>query len=424
MVATRGKRKIHHPNDKSHLTKKVKEKKDGYPSLPSTSSSWEEPTNVKKSRTHSRSHSVMSTSTTSSTGSQHQNVTSTLNMSAKPVFVDASYKTLNNNFLSNISFPSKSKPMLKVISQFKTQICCTTPADKEALIEKLKAQKFKYFTFSEPSTKPLIYVLKGFPKEDCEEIKKLLIENELPAAKVTFLVDKDEYPVYLAHFSRQQDASKNVNLHFLQYTSKYVGNVIVKWERFDRSRKRLTQCFKCQLFGHTASNCGRDYKCVKCIEEHLPGECKRKNKEGTPKCVNCQGDHTANSHSCPHFQTYAEKVNRHRVHRQAIDQNFRNVQQYPRAQTTLKHQRPPTATLENFPPLTNKKSKNVSTRIENEPQTYADFSNLQYRFNAIPGIAQSLKKFEVFISKLESARSEGERQMILLEFYTNNQNAY
>ena len=425
MVAPRTKRKITHRNDKSHLNKKTNKQKDGLPSLPSTSSSVGDPINVKKAKQRSRASSVMSTSTDSSIRSQREGLTSKSANAAKPVFVDASYKTLNN-VLINVVFPSKTKPMMKVMSPIKTQVCCSTVADKEVLIEKLKSQSFKFFTFSEPSSKPLIYVLKGFPKEQCVDINKLLLEMELPTVKVTFLVDSD-YPVYLVHFTRQQDPTKNVNLQLLQITAKHVGNVIVKWERFDRSRKRMTQCFKCQLFGHTASNCGRDYKCVKCTEMHLPGECKRKSKdqEGSPKCVNCQGDHTANSHTCPHFQTYAEKVKRQRNRRKEISQHFYNAQQAQRpksrAPTVSNHQRVPAATNENFPPLN--KTGNVSTRNEIELQTYANFSSLQSRFNAIPGIAQSLKKFEAFVSKLESARSEGERQFILLDFYTANQNA-
>lgn len=423
MVATRGKRKILHKNDKSHSEKRVRRKKDESLTLPSTSSSMGISSTTKATKQHSRSSSVMSTASASSHGSQLRDLTSKFNMTAKPVFVDASYKTLNN-ILPNISFPSNTKPMLKVMSPIKTQVCCSTVADKEALIEKLKSQSFKYFTFSEPSSKPLIYVLKGFPKEDCEEIKKLLVENELPAKKVTFLVDSD-FPVYLAHFTRQQDTAKNVNLHLLQHASRNVGNVIVKWERFDRSRKRLTQCFRCQLFGHTASNCGRDYRCVKCLDNHQPGECNRqsKNQEGTPRCVNCQGEHTANSHVCPHFQTYAEKVKRQRTTRKVLEQNFQLSQQPQRSRTqpTLIRQRVPETTFEHYPPLTiGKEPKNVSTQNESEPQTYASFSNIQSRFNAIPGIAQSLKKFEKFVSKLESARSEGERQILFLEFYAAN----
>lgn len=425
MVGTRGKRKILHVNDKSHLQKKIKPKKNDETSTQPSTSSSTDMLAPKKPRRNDRDRSVSSTGSNksfSSSKSTNGYTTSKSNVAAKPVFVDASYKTLNN-ILSNISFTGTSKPMLKVISPIKTQVCCASASDKEALLEKLKIQQFKFFTFSEPSTKPLIYVLKGYPKEDCVEIKNLLVENELPVNKVTFLVDSD-YPVYLAHFTRQQEAIKNVNLHFLQHTSKHVGNVIVKWERFDRSRKRLTQCFKCQMFGHTATNCGRDYKCVKCIEDHLPGECNRKSKDqdGSPKCVNCQGDHTANSHICPHYQSYADKVKRQRVHRQDID-SFRQTHQSQRTRaSTRSHQQAPDSNAKNFPPLLGK--KNVSTRNESEPQTYANFSNLQSRFNAIPGIAQSLKKFEAFVSKLESARSESERQLILLDFYTSNQNVY
>lgn len=44
--------------------------------------------------------------------------------------------------------------------------------------------------------------------------------------------------------------------------------------RFRKNRGReIVQCFNCQRFGHVASNCGMEYRCVKCGQSHIPGEC-------------------------------------------------------------------------------------------------------------------------------------------------------
>ncbi|GFR98133.1 RNA-directed DNA polymerase from mobile element jockey [Elysia marginata] len=57
-------------------------------------------------------------------------------------------------------------------------------------------------------------------------------------------------------------------------------------------------CFRCHRFGHGRDRCrAREELCVKCGEPgHRGEESKRK-----PRCVNCKGEHPANSRSCPKY---------------------------------------------------------------------------------------------------------------------------
>jgi len=57
----------------------------------------------------------------------------------------------------------------------------------------------------------------------------------------------------------------------------------------------MTQCFKCQKFGHTAAKC-RDSMptCRNCAEGHDSRECKSE----VVKCANCKGPHKASSVKC------------------------------------------------------------------------------------------------------------------------------
>ena len=48
----------------------------------------------------------------------------------------------------------------------------------------------------------------------------------------------------------------------------HLFSVRVYWEKF-LSNKRHTQCFRCQAFGHSASNCNLPPICVKCAGKHL-----------------------------------------------------------------------------------------------------------------------------------------------------------
>lgn len=244
---------------------------------------------------------------------------------------------------------------------------------------------------------------------DCDELTHLLVASKIPALKSSFLVDNKDIPLYLVHFDRGK-----INLHVLMNQHKAVGNLIVRWERFNRSRKRLTQCRNCQMFGHSASNCGHNYRCVKCTDDHNPGDCKRKSREdsGSPKCVNCGGDHTANSRVCSCFITYQKKVERQRVNRKAIAE-FKNDSQA--SQQDKKTQPAPwNSSKTDFPALPALNSQNVSMNRQGSLHSQGQkLSSLQSRLAAIDGIQNSLKIFEAFVTRLESAKSEVERQNII-----------
>lgn len=76
--------------------------------------------------------------------------------------------------------------------------------------------------------------------------------------------------------------------------------------RYERLRSSgVTQCYNCQQFGHAASNCFRDFRCVKCDINHPQGNCPTDHSmdEATtrpePKCVNCgKTGHPANYRGC------------------------------------------------------------------------------------------------------------------------------
>ncbi|GFT77002.1 putative RNA-directed DNA polymerase from transposon X-element [Trichonephila clavipes] len=75
----------------------------------------------------------------------------------------------------------------------------------------------------------------------------------------------------------------------------------VKIDSFNR-RPGATQCYNCNLFHHSSSNCHIKTRCLKCGEPHKTGDCPIKTKIENPTCINCQQKgHLANSHRCPKF---------------------------------------------------------------------------------------------------------------------------
>lgn len=82
----------------------------------------------------------------------------------------------------------------------------------------------------------------------------------------------------------------------------------VRVEELRRVPGRLSQCHRCQGYGHGASFCAVAPACVKCAGPHLTRDCTKK-IEQPPKCVNCGGAHPANYRSCtksPNAASYAK----------------------------------------------------------------------------------------------------------------------
>ena len=64
------------------------------------------------------------------------------------------------------------------------------------------------------------------------------------------------------------------------------------------------RCFKCQRYGHVASECHGAIRCVRCGDHHSFDECPTKE---SPKCCHCQGNHSAAYGGCPEYKR-AQKV--------------------------------------------------------------------------------------------------------------------
>ncbi|KAL1138508.1 hypothetical protein AAG570_008571 [Ranatra chinensis] len=55
------------------------------------------------------------------------------------------------------------------------------------------------------------------------------------------------------------------------------------------TEEAVTQCYRCQLFGHSSRNCNLQQKCVRCAGNHRASECDREKIK--PKCANCKEAH-------------------------------------------------------------------------------------------------------------------------------------
>jgi len=176
--------------------------------------------------------------------------------------------------------------------------------DKTTIIAKLKESKIAHFTFTEKNEKLASFVLKGHYHTSLDDIKDILSE-QLQVKTVKFIKDDKNIPIYLVQFD-----SPNINLIDLNNKHQLMAGCKVRWEALQESKKKFTQCHRCQRWGHSSTNCGFEFRCVACGESnHEPGKCPRKNfmeeeLKDTAKCANCGLNHAANYKQCVAFKQY------------------------------------------------------------------------------------------------------------------------
>lgn len=79
--------------------------------------------------------------------------------------------------------------------------------------------------------------------------------------------------------------------------------------RFELKKNQgAAQCRNCQAYGHSAINCYRKFRCVKCTEDHEHGNCKKHATEDEVACVNCGENHPANYRGCRIYQDLLKRI--------------------------------------------------------------------------------------------------------------------
>ena len=73
-----------------------------------------------------------------------------------------------------------------------------------------------------------------------------------------------------------------------------------------RNKRTVTQCLRCQGFGHKAQYCKLTRKCRLCADLHDTRECP--NRLLPLKCAGCGGGHQASSKECPKVQRQMDKL--------------------------------------------------------------------------------------------------------------------
>jgi hypothetical protein len=140
-----------------------------------------------------------------------------------------------------------------------------------------------------------------YPLNECEkQAKRIAKENtklhpNLQIRKLRWLnrTDGKEFSTLIIEADNAEDANRLIREGVI------MGYDLKLTERYD-SKCRITQCFKCQKYGHISHACLNAQKCGFCGEGHSTEACPDKTQATHKKCAGCNGgNHTSWSKDCP-----------------------------------------------------------------------------------------------------------------------------
>lgn len=172
----------------------------------------------------------------------------------------------------------------------------------------------EFHTFSRKDEKLFKAVIRGLPANIEEDLPDELSSVGFPGCKTTKLRSAaspdTQNALFLVQLGPGSDISKFRKLKFL-------CRCVIEIEKFRPKYQTATQCFRCQNFGHTSSNCNLPPRCVKCTAMHLSKDCEKKDRQEKAQCCNCDDHHAANYRLCPAQQSYLKRTHDRNLHTRA-----------------------------------------------------------------------------------------------------------
>ncbi|XP_065080043.1 uncharacterized protein LOC135702915, partial [Ochlerotatus camptorhynchus] len=205
-------------------------------------------------------------------------------------------------------YGSKILFSLQIGRRGECRVLAETLDEFKCLLKYLTEKKHKFFTYDTKTERVFKVVMKGLPSGESldqikDELAKLLGVVPLQVIKMKMKSHPGDSrngisnDFYLVHFK----SSELNNLKALEKASLML-HVRVKWEHFRKTGgnfQNLTQCRKCQGWGHGTKNCYMPAKCMNCGDSsHAKDDCPVKEDPKKFKCSNCGENHKSNFWEC------------------------------------------------------------------------------------------------------------------------------
>ncbi|GBO08367.1 hypothetical protein AVEN_139968-1 [Araneus ventricosus] len=170
--------------------------------------------------------------------------------------------------------------------------------ERTKIMEYLDKNEKEYVLSEAPTERPIRIVIKGVPPDHCRE--KITQELESLNYKVLRINHLRNYYLKTFHPIVLVELAKTPNVEKIFKINK-VNILKVTIEAY-RRKQRATICFNCSDFYHSARNCKRKQRCIKCNVSHETRNCDIKTIIENPSCINCnEKGHLASWRGCPKF---------------------------------------------------------------------------------------------------------------------------
>lgn len=179
--------------------------------------------------------------------------------------------------------------------------------------EVLAKANTNFYSYTARTEKNPVFLLKGLnftytENEVIKELQNLDIEG-LKFIKVSRFSTKHSnqnnkiLSIFMVQLSADSNLSKLKEIRYLSHN-------VIYWEKL--KKKEIIQCKRCQRLGHAAVNCNMQYRCVKCNNEHQPGECKLSSSDVKQVyCTNCNNfGYPASYRGCPKMKEIKLRLDR------------------------------------------------------------------------------------------------------------------
>lgn len=232
-----------------------------------------------------------------------------------------------------------------------TETCIKIYTQTNSEHSKIKAfcdtMSIEHFTHTYEANRKIKFCLYGLPIIETSLIKNALEQQKLNVCDVKLLQSrKRKLPTGQADHNRPSSSQRNclddsTNVHnkriYIVYflkkekmrlehlrQTRELFNCFIKWEYFVNRLDLVTQCSRCQHFGHGTEHCRRKPRCIRCGKGHDSQNCpslvptaneqaemsqngiaivkKTTIDKSLLCCANCGEAHTANYGGCPHRQ--------------------------------------------------------------------------------------------------------------------------
>lgn len=338
---------------------------------------------------------------------------------AKPPPIVIHHKTEKSRELVNLLKPEIKKGFEIKYTKNNTNLYIQDTEEYNKILPQIKLladDEFQFHTYTQKSEKTHAFVLKGLDVGTDTEYLREEFRNQNKIQVIEIYKMKNTNSLFLIV------TDNSITEKYLNKNLKVICHTRITWSRHE-NHKQITQCRRCQQWGHSTSNCSAKVTCLKCSLSHWSRDCTlvKKEDESTHKnikCPNCEGKHLAFSQECPVYLRRIELLNKSKAKRAEI---HNTKSQFIPAPIPIRN--PWTRSYTNQQPHHTIPEQHTQLSIpqtnQHQPDTSNNLNTLMAEFNTLNSLidlTHMLTLVRELNSKLKNCRNLQDQFMTFAEF--------